>query len=265
MSYIDLKRYKEIKAKAKGGDEKATAIIQHLVKGAPQSDIDRLIDDYYNPKSNPSNPDSPKPSQTDPAGPAVTTEDLSSQLDGELDGIIDENDVSDVSFSDYLKKKKSDANRLKKGPDYFKAFDPNGRAQYLADKKGKYGHKFDVKRKDIERNYRDMDGSINQYSKGLSDGVDDGSKLDMDTASKAYDGLVGNEDAMHGFGRSWDSEDSAEVMEALQALCKQYGRANVIAALNTLKNDNKSYHDFRNSQIDTEVNRYGKSLDKLLK
>lgn len=280
MAFIKQKQYQELKEAAKSGNPKAKAILEKLLSGDAQNDLDRMVGDYYNPINQAIDETqvSVKPVQVSQSQPAVPTEqnnvgapqievspDIMSQLDNELDGVIEEDDVPDMSFSDFVKRKHTDFIRSKKGPDYFKAFDPNGRSQYLADKEDKYGHKFDVNRKDIERSYRDYDGAINSYSQSVGDLPEDGQELNMDTASKAYDDLTGNEDVMHGFVRSWDEEDKGSVVQALQELCQKYGKKNVIAALNTIKGDNQAYHDFRGNQIDQEVGRYGKSLEKLLK
>lgn len=285
MAFIKQKQYQELKEAAKAGNPKAKAILEKLLAGDAQNDLDRMVGDYYNPATQPIDESkiSMKPAVNAEAKPAVPTEqvtpnpnggempqieatpDVLAQLDKELDGVIDENDVPDMSFSDFVKKKRTDFIRSKKGPDYFKAFDPNGRSQYLADKEDKYGHKFDVKRKDIERSFRDYGGAIDSYSQAVNDLPEDNMDLNMDTASKAYDDLTENEDVMHGFVRSWDPEDKGSVVSAIKELCQKYGKKNVIAALNTIKGDNQSYHDFRGNQIDQEIGRYGKSLEKLLK
>jgi hypothetical protein len=55
------------------------------------------------------------------------------------------------------------------------------------------------------------------------------------------------------------------MMEKLKGLIANYGKQNVMAALNTLNSDNNNYRDFLNNQIDTEISRYSKSLEGLLK
>ena len=47
MSFINNKKYKEIREASKGGNEKAIAIMQALYRGTEQSALDRLLDDYY--------------------------------------------------------------------------------------------------------------------------------------------------------------------------------------------------------------------------
>ena len=51
----------------------------------------------------------------------------------------------------------------------------------------------------------------------------------------------------------------------LKQLVVKYGKKNVLAALNVLKTDNNNYRDYRIGQINEEVERYNKSLDKILK
>ena len=287
MSFLKIKDLKVIREAAKSGDERAKAILEKLSKGEKQDVIDRLVSQYYTPEAKAeqaqanlpkadsakkaANPEVPSASsapvnKVDPNTPVVeASPDISSLLDKELDGCIDEDDIPDTSFGDFLKKKHTDMNRSKKGPEYFKAFDPQGRLDYIAKKTDGYNHKFDIKRKDIGRSFRDMDGAIGGYIQSVTDLQDDPNELDMGKASEVYDGLTGDDDFMHGFGRGWDSEDSEAVRNKLMELVKQYGKKTVLAALNTLRDDNKSFSDFRNGQIDQETKRYGKSLEDLLK
>ena len=95
--------------------------------------------------------------------------------------------------------------------------------------------------------------------------LDDDIELDMGIASNAYDSITNDHDMMLGLGRGHDSEDFEDVVNTLDMLVKQYGKKNVMAALNTLRSDNNNYKDFRNNQIDSEIKRYSGSLEKLLK
>lgn len=283
MSYLKIKDLKVVREAAKSGDARAKAILEKLSKGEKQDVIDRLVGEYYSPeakadqaqaslpKPDPAKPETPSAptapvNKADPNTPIVqASPDISSLLDKELDGCIDEDDIPDASFDGFLKKKHTDMSRAKKGPEYFKAFDPQGRLDYIAKKTDGYNHKFDTKRKDIGRSFRDMDGAIGGYIRSVTDLQDDPNELDMGKASEVYDGLTGDEDLMHGFGRGWDQEDSEAIRGKLTEIVKQYGKKTVLAALNTLRDDNKSYSDFRNGQIDQETKRYGKSLEDLLK
>ena len=286
MSFLKIKDLKVVREAAKSGDARAKAIMEKLSKGEKQEEIDRLVGDYYSPasKAEQAQVSLPKPdpaalaakpsikndgqnvNKQNPNVPVIeASSDISSLLDKELDGSIDTNDIEDASFGDFIKKKRIDMSRAKKGPEYFKAFDPQGRLDYIAKKTDGYNHKFDTKRKDIGRIFRDMDGALATYLQTVSDLQDDPNELDMGKASEVYEGLTGDEDLMHGFGRGWDAEDSEAVRNKLDELVKQYGKKTVIAALNTLREDNKSYSDFRNGQIDQETKRYGKSLEDLLK
>jgi N-methylhydantoinase B/oxoprolinase/acetone carboxylase alpha subunit len=70
---------------------------------------------------------------------------------------------------------------------------------------------------------------------------------------------------MKSFGRHWDETDNQEMESTLQRLVLQYGKKNVMAVLNTLRGDADNYSKHKVNQIDTEINRYSKSLDNLLK
>ena len=199
------------------------------------------------------------------AGTEPIIEDLTEVLDKELDGIIDSQEIGDTSFKDFLSNKRNDGLRIKKNADYFKAYDPQGRENYLTSKIDSYKGSFNGRLKDIDRSHRDMDGSLGRYSQSVAEMLDDNVELDMGTASKAYDEITDNHDMMLGLGRGHDEEDFNAVVNELNILVNQYGKKNVIAALNTLRSDNNNYKDFRNNQINSEIERYSKNLEKLLK
>lgn len=287
MSFINNQKFKEIRKAAKEGNEKAKMILQAMRKMEGQDDIDRLVNDYYSvpTQEEPSETEAPQPepdilsSEETPSSepeiiepvneidkavetPAVG---LTSSLDSELDGIIDEDEIDDTSFSDFLSNKQKDKNRAKKNSDYFKIYDQAGREEYLNNKIAKYKGKFNNRLRDIERRYTDMDQSISNYSQSVNDMLDDDLELNSDNADKAYNDLTGDESVMHSFGRYWDNGDNEAVIVCLKNLISKYGKKNVIAALNYLKNDNDGYRDYLNHQVDTEIERYSKSLEKLLK
>ena len=170
-----------------------------------------------------------------------------------------------LSFSDFLKNKRRDALRSKKNNDYFRAFDMQGREDYLNNKKNAYNDKFSTNRRDIERQQNDLVKSLDNYSNKVNLMLDDDFELDMNSANSAYDDLTNNETAMKSFGRHWDEVDNQEMESTLQRLVLQYGKKNVIAVLNTLRGDADNYSKHKVNQIDTEINRYSKSLDNLLK
>lgn len=205
--------------------------------------------------------DVPVPNEVETGTPV----DLSSMLDGEFDGLLDENDIEDINFSDFLETKKRDGLRAKKNSDYFKAFDMEGRKNYMNNKIDSYKNKFNGKLKDIERSHSDMDKAISGYTQNVNDMLDDDIEFSMDTANNAYNDITGNEDMMKSFSRHWDELDSSNVVNELKNLIGKYGKKNVMAALNNLKNDNDNYKMFRNNQIDNEISRYSKSIENLLK
>lgn len=191
--------------------------------------------------------------------------DISADLDRELDGLIDNNEFDDESFGDFLSNKKRDANRARKNAEYFKAFDADGRANYLATKKDEYGHSFDNRRRKIERSLNDMNKSIDLYGNFVTDMPDDESEIDMSIVGKAYDEFTDDESAMGAFGRSWDDADNEQIKQVIQGLVMKYGKKNVMAVLNTLRQDGEAWSQFSNGKIDNAINNYGKSLDGLLK
>lgn len=283
MPFINHKKLLEIREQAKSGNEKALMILQAMRKNSPQGDVDRLVNDYYTveepqpiieetsfeggkaevEQSEP--PVELQPEITEQAETVVDVPDLTSILDGEMDGLLDENEIEDMTFATFLGNKKRDGLRSRKGADYFKAYDVVGRENYLNTKVENYKNQFNDRLRNIERRHIDMDESINNYSMGVNDMLDDGVELNMDQAGEAYNELTDNESIMGSFGRHWDNNDNNEVMAYLKELISKYGKNNVIAALNTLRSDNNNYKDYLNNQVDTEIGRYSKSIEKLLK
>lgn len=288
MAFLNNKQYKLIRDAQKNGDERAIAICQAYMKGCEQTDLDKMVSDYFNPqeltqqtkaaieqsnaKDGQSNAetsmdavDAPDAMVGNVQAEAPSIADISGELDKELDGVFDIPEIKESSFDDFIKKKKSNALRAKKDSGYFRAFDEDGRLDYLQKKKDEFSKKLDVNRKDIDRSFRDMDSAIGGYSMMVSEIPDDPNELDLPTADKAYDDIMGLKDKTHSFGRGWDDEDNKEMRDELQSLVAKYGKKNVLAALNSLKGDNQAYHDFRRGQIDQATGDYGKALDKLLK
>lgn len=191
--------------------------------------------------------------------------DLTDVLNAETDGLFDEDEYTGISFYDFLKNKKSDANRALKNADYFKAFDVDGRGRYADGLVDAYRKKFDGNLRDIERGYDDNDRAIATYLQSTNDMLDDGVEFGMESATSAYNDLIDNESAMGAFGRYWDDNDSNEVITALRDLVKKYGKANVISALNVIKGDNEAHRDYLNNAIDTNISKYTKGVYGLLK
>lgn len=273
MAYLQNKKFLEIREAAKNGNEKALQILQAMRKGNPQEDVDRMVGDYYAIPVEPVETVENDVVEETPAVegieeiPVETPEipDLTEILDGELDGIISENEIEELSFKDFLGNKRKDFNRSKKNTDYFKAFDQGGREKYLNDKTSAYKSKFDVNIADIDRYHGDINKAISAYSNNVNEMLDDGIEFDSDVATKAYDDFTNDDVAMHSFGRHWDDMDNEVVVNSLKNLVAQYGKKNVQAALNVLNGDNDNYKAFKNNKINTEIERYQKDLEKLLK
>ena len=281
MAYLKNNKFLEIREAAKNNNEKALEIIQGLRKGYPQDQIDRMVSEYYAiPTNNDIELAKPEVAPIEEAAPApepVVEEavapieeapaipDLTEVLDGELDGIISETELDEVSFKDFLGNKRSDALKARKNADYFKAFDQGGREQYLNNKAEAYRSKFDNRRNDIDRHFNDTNTALTMYSTNVNEMLDDDVELDTNVASQAYEDFTGNENAMHSFGRHWDNMDNENIKNILGELVSKYGKKNVLAALNVLMGDNEGYKAFRTNKIDTEVGRYQKDLEKLLK
>ena len=323
MSFINNKKYKEIREASKNGNEKAKAIMQCLYKGEKQDALDRLLDDYYG--VNVQEPiveeqkfeeriDTESPFENDKAGTeaeqkvvekeaipmpseevlveeelhteevpeyvetgnieegsedssntAMFDGDLMDVLTKDIDGLLDTNDFEDLSFCDFLKNKKRDALRAKRNADYFKAYNPESRHLFMENNINDYKKGFDGKLKNIERRFNDYDKSLIGYSDGLKMILDDDVELNMDSVGSAYDEFVDSEKIMNSFGRYWDEDDNNIIKEELANLVAKYGKKNVEAVLNTLRNDNENYKNFLNNQVDTEIDRYSKSLEKILK
>lgn len=284
MAFINNKKFAEIRNAAKNGDEKALKVLQAMRKMQPQADIDRLVEDYYA---------IPAPAvEETPETPAVT-DDLSlddasvvdsvisadiADSDGDvttitynldditkdMDGLIDEDEIEDMSFSDFLADKKRNMTRARKNADYFKMYDNDSRSKYATDAVAKYKAKFGDLERDIDRRNKDTMTALGIYEQSVGDELDDEVELSADNADKAYSDLIDNSGAMHSFGRYWDEEDKANVVTELKALIGKYGKKNVLAAINTLKSDNENYKSYMHNKIDTEVGKYSKNLENLL-
>ena len=284
MAFINNKKFAEIRNAAKNGDEKALKVLQAMRKMQPQADIDRLVEDYYA---------IPAPAvEETPETPAVT-DDLSlddasvvdsvissdiADSDGDvttitynldditkdMDGLVDEDEIEDMSFSDFLADKKRNMMRARKNADYFKMYDNDSRSKYAADAVAKYKAKFGDLERDIDRRNKDTMTALGMYEQSVGDELDDEVELNADNADKAYSDLIDNSGAMHSFGRYWDEEDKANVVTELKALIGKYGKKNVLAAINTLKSDNENYKSYMHNKIDTEVGKYSKNLENLL-
>ena len=280
MPYIDNVKFKEILNAARNGNEKAKMVMQGMRKMSSQEDIDRLVGDYYAIPTAAAPVDeqpqvqeqeqAPIPQELEPEVVEETANpqdvaDISDVLARETEGLFDEDEYQGVSFYEFLKNKKSDANRAMKNSDYFKAFDSDGRNAYADSLIDKYRHKFDNNLRDVEREFSDNDRAISGYAQSVNDMLDDGVEFGADAASSAYNDLIDNESAMSGFGRYWDENDTSSVLSAVKELVDKYGKANVLSALNVLRADNNSHRDYLNNSIDTNIAKYSKNIDKLLR
>lgn len=295
MGFINNIKFKEISAAANEGNEKAKMVLQAMRKFAPQEDIDRLVTEYYNipaenaPVLNEEQPQTINPLEAqnategnfeadlgqteEPAQelpqevtePKIDVVDLTEVLDKETDGLFDKNEIADYSFEDFLTQKSKDNLRAKKNADYFKAYDLEGRTNYMNSKIEDYKNSFNNRLGGIRQKFDDISNSINKYYTNVNDLLDDDKEMSVEESGLAYNDFVNNKDAMASFGRHWDENDNLVVISALQNLVNQYGKKNVLAALNTLDSDNNSYKDYLNNQVDEEINRYSKSLQNILK
>lgn len=290
MAYVNNVKLQEIRNAARNGNEKAAMVLQALRKRESQEDLDRLVNGYYSideqvidePEipQNVENAAMEKQEVEPVEEPTIEAEvpveqinevpenqvtDISDLLDKDMDGLLVENELSDLSFNDFLKNKSNDYNKMRKNADYFKAYDADGRQNYMNSKIEKYNNKFNGKRKDINRRYDDIAKSIGIYNQGVNDLLDDDFEFDTDQSAKAYKDFTSNEDVMSSFGRHWDDQDNNVIIQALTDLAKNYGKKNVSAMISTLGADNNSYKDYLNNQIDSEVGRYSKDIEKLLK
>lgn len=280
MPYIDNVKFKEILNAARNGNEKAKMVMQGMRKMSSQEDIDRLVGDYYAIPTAAAPVDeqpqvqeqeqAPIPQELEPEVVEETANpqdvaDISDVLARETEGLFDEDEYQGVSFYEFLKNKKSDANRAMKNSDYFKAFDSDGRNAYADSLIDKYRHKFDNNLRDVEREFSDNDRAISGYAQSVNDMLDDGVEFGADAASSAYNDLIDNESAMSGFGRYWDENDTSSVLSAIKELVDKYGKANVLSAINVLRADNNSHRDYLNNSIDTNIAKYSKNIDKLLR
>ena len=287
MPFLNNAKFKEIKTAAGDGNEKAKMVLQALRQGS-QEDVDRLVGDYYsipqqdmnevqvetNLQVNPMENSAESVTETVQAGmeesntdlgtePVV--EDLTDVLDKETDGLFDENEIDSIDFTNFLSNKRRDNLRTRKNSEYFSAFNPEARANYIAKKKDDYKAKFGDSLHDIDRQFQDYDKSIDLYTQGVNDLLDDNQEVDVSVMGNAYDEIMDNNGIMHSFGRPWDEVDTGHVIDDLKVLVSKYGKKNVLAALNVLKNDNVNFRDYKLGQINEEVERYNKSLDKILK
>jgi hypothetical protein len=275
MAYINNKKFGELRTAASQGNEKAARILQLMRQNGNQDDISKLVDDYYLPQEVETSANNisaaPEPQvevtrETLPQGsqePQI--EDLTEVLDRDLDGLISQNDVEDITFGDFLKNKKTDGLKNTRTADYFKMYNPEGRTNYMNKKNEEYQNKFNGRLKDIDRQYRDLDNSLNKYIDSVNlNAMDDAVELNFDNAGKAYNDMTDSHDMMLGLGRGHDEEDFNSVTEELNNLIAKYGKKNVVAALNTLKSDNDNYRNHRNGQIEGEISRYKSSLAKLI-
>nr|DAI30455.1 MAG TPA: hypothetical protein [Caudoviricetes sp.] len=284
MAFINNKKFAEIRNAAKNGDEKALKVLQAMRKMQPQADIDRLVEDYYAIPASAveETPETPAVADdlslndasvvdsvissdiADSDGDVTTITYNLDDISKDMDGLVDEDEVEDMSFSDFLADKKRNMMRARKNADYFKMYDNDSRSKYAADAVAKYKAKFGDLERDIDRRNKDTMTALGMYEQSVGDELDDEVELSADNADKAYSDLIDNSGAMHSFGRYWDEEDKANVVTELKALIGKYGKKNVLAAINTLKSDNENYKSYMHNKIDTEVGKYSKNLENLL-
>lgn len=273
--FIPYRKLSELRKAASAGDAKARNIVdRYMDRNADMETISRLMDDYYGVTSTPKKKEEEKETpalvkevekETVDIVPTDKEEDDFSDLSKELDGLIDLPNIEPTSFREYVSSKEKSGRAAKKDANYFKAFDPERRKAFLEKSKKDFSDSLNGKRRDLERSYGDISSAIDIYGQYVSDMPEDDVELDISSSSKAYGDLVDNDSAMSSFGRGWDEKDLSEMKSELSDLVSKYGKKNVVAMLNSLREDGNSWRDYGNSAIDSAVSNYGKSLDKLLK
>ena len=279
--FIPYRKLSELRKAASAGDAKAKNIVdRYMDRNADMETISRLIDDYYGVSSSKEKEvekETPTPVKEveketvdivpteKEEKPSVDKEDDFSDLSKELDGLIDLPSIEPTSFREYVSSKEKSRRAAKKDANYFKAFDPERRKAFLEKSKKDFSDSLNGKRRDLERSYGDISSALDIYGQYVSDMPEDYVQLDILSSSKAYGDLVDNDGAMSSFGRCWDEKDLSEMKSELSELVSKYGKKNVVAMLNSLREDGNSWRDYGNSAIDSAVSSYGKALDKLLK
>lgn len=279
--FIPYRKLSELRKAASDGDSKAKNIVdRYMDRNADMETISRLMDDYYGVSSSKEKevekeiPTPVKEVEKEtvdivPAEkeekPSVDKEDDFSDLSKELDGLVDLPSIEPTSFREYVSSKEKSRRAAKKDANYFKAFDPERRKAFLEKSKKDFSDSLNGKRRDLERSYGDISSALDIYGQYVSDMPEDYVQLDILSSSKAYGDLVDNDNAMSSFGRGWDEKDLSEMKSELSELVSKYGKKNVVAMLNSLREDGNSWRDYGNSAIDSAVSSYGKALDKLLK
>lgn len=278
--FIPYKRLSELRKAASEGNQKAREIIdRYMDRNTDMDSLSRLMDDYYGASEKEDGVPAPKKEEpmekeeTTPTPkaegakglPSVDNTDDFSDLKKEIDGLVDLPEVKPTSFRDYMSSKEKNGNRARKDANYFKAFDPERRKAFLANRKAEFSDGLKGKRRDIERSYDDLNSSLGKYGQMVEDMPNDGAELDVSASEKAYGDLVGNANAMPAFGRSWDERDLSMMKDTLAGLVSKYGKKNVVAMLNTIREDSNAWKDYNIGMLDNAVNNYGKNLDKLLK
>lgn len=280
--FIPYRKLSELRKAASAGDAKAKNIVdRYMDRNADMETISRLMDDYYGVSSSKEKEvekETPTPVKEEveketvdivptekEENSSVDKEDDFSDLSKELDGLIDLPSIEPTSFREYVSSKEKSRRAAKKDANYFKAFDPERRKVFLEKSKKDFSDSLNGKRRDLERSYGDISSALDIYGQYVSDMPEDYVQLDILSSSKAYGDLVDNDGAMSSFGRSWDEKDLSEMKGELSELVSRYGKKNVVAMLNSLREDGNSWRDYGTSAIDSAVSNYGKALDKLLK
>lgn len=279
--FIPYRKLSELRKAASAGDAKAKNIVdRYMDRNADMETISRLMDDYYGVSSSKKKEvekETPTPVKEveketvdivpteKEEKPSVDKEDDFSDLSKELDGLVDLPSIEPTSFREYVSSKEKSRRAAKKDANYFKAFDPERRKAFLEKSKKDFSDSLNGKRRDLERSYGDISSALDIYGQYVSDMPEDYVQLDILSSSKAYGDLVDNDGAMSSFGRCWDEKDLSEMKSELSELVSKYGKKNVVAMLNSLREDGNSWRDYGNSAIDSAVSSYGKALDKLLK
>ena len=192
-------------------------------------------------------------------------EDLTDVLNQELDGLIDENEIKDETFSQFLSNKRRDKMRASKNNEYFKIYNPNSREKYINDKSKIYNDKFANVLKGNAKNHKDFENGIDFYLNQSNLFLDDDLELDNVKVNDIYEKITSDDEIIKSISRTWDEDDKKDVMTKLEEYSTLYGKKNLIPALNFVKEDNNEFKNYRDGKVDEEIKRYSKKLSDILK
>lgn len=289
MPYINNLKLKEIKEAAKNGNEKAKKILKYFSEGTKQDEINKLIEDYYevgvpkeiekeekieekeNDNDNIIEEETikevkeEKQLEDNSINKENEKEKIFESIDNDVKKRIEENDIQTITFSDFLKNKEKD--NLKANGNCFRIYNDEDKNDYIQRKINTYKDKFNDLIYGNQRKYDDMENAINMYFTKLNEEENNNDDIEIVEVNvdSVYDNLTKDNNFITSFERYWDERDLENTYSNLLKLSSEFGKRNVIAALNVLKKDIENYKNFLDNKIDEEIKRYSKSLEILFK